>query len=226
MTMLKNFPEFPQQEAYLMIPGAVGDIEVIGTPGKGVSCNNSVKRVAVVCHPHPLYGGTMANKVVHTLARVYRDQGLCVVRFNFRGVGRSGGEHAQGIGESDDLLAVLEWVKHCFPQADVWLAGFSFGSFVAANTLKSALAQGYSIPHLLLVAPAVVNYSFSDMLSFDVPMTMIYGDADEVVDANEIKMWFDRVASEKSMACMEGGSHFFHKRLVDLYAEVERLCFG
>ena len=100
--------------------------------------DNSVEQVAIVCHPHSLMGGSMNNKVVHTVARTHRDRGHPVVRFNFRGVGESEGEYDAGIGEGDDLLAVMAWIKHCFPAAQIWLAGFSFGSFVAANATRCA----------------------------------------------------------------------------------------
>ena len=228
---MNDFPAFPEKEARLILPGAVGKLEAIATPGKQKSGEqpgfdaNDVEQVAIVCHPHSLMGGTMNNKVVHTVARAHRDAGHSVIRFNFRGVGGSDGEYDGGIGEADDLLSVLEWVKHCFPSAQIWLAGFSFGSFVAANTVEKALASGFSIQHLLLVAPAAENYPFDRLTQFSVPLVMIYGDEDEVVSPQSISGWFESVKSAKAMECISGAGHFFHGRLTDLKAAIETLCF-
>ena len=87
--------------------------------------------IGVVCHPHPLHGGTMQNKVVHTAARAMQEAGAATVRFNFRGVGASGGRYDDGIGEVDDALAVIEWARREFSCDTLWLAGFSFGAAVA-----------------------------------------------------------------------------------------------
>lgn len=222
---------FPDKETRLFIPGPVGRLQAIATPPKqsgderSPTSANDTENVAIVCHPHSLMGGTMNNKVVHTLARMHRDQGHPVIRFNFRGVEQSEGEYDAGMGESDDLLAVIEWATQCFPQARVWLAGFSFGSFVAARTVELALEQGYPIEHLLLVAPAVENYDFDRLMEFPVPLVMVYGDQDEVVDAAQIQAWFDLVHTPKQSACLAGAGHFFHGRLTDLKSTVETLCF-
>src|SRR5438552_13678872 len=106
------------------IPGPAGALEAKTTRPAG-----EAKGTAVVCHPHPLYGGTMENKVVHTLARSFDDLALQTVRFNFRGVGASAGVFAQGIGETGDVLAVLNWVRARVP-GNLWLAGFSFGAYM------------------------------------------------------------------------------------------------
>src|SRR5690348_488965 len=115
---------FPEKEATLILPGPVGDLDVIATNHEQA---NNTTPIAIVCHPHPLHGGTMNNKVVTTLARTFKDLGLRSVRFNFRGVGKSGGIYDHGVGECKDLIAVIDWVKKIFPQAPIWLAGFSFG---------------------------------------------------------------------------------------------------
>ena len=109
----------------LFFEGPAGRIEAIlketGAP---------VDRVAIVCHPHPLYGGTMHNKVVYRIARTFLEAGFAVLRFNFRGVGLSEGIHDEGRGEEDDLRAAMKFVNQRFPGAKLWLAGFSFGSAV------------------------------------------------------------------------------------------------
>src|SRR5882724_5388692 len=89
-----------------------------------------VSRAAIVCHPHPLYGGTMHNKVVYRIARAFADAGFAVLRFNFRGTGRSLGEHDDGHGEQEDLRTAIKFIEEKYPKAELWLAGFSFGSMV------------------------------------------------------------------------------------------------
>src|SRR3990167_2550193 len=98
---------FPEKETTLMLPGPVGKLEAIVAPGKG----QETAIVAVICHPHSLFGGSMQNKVVHTVAKTLRDLGVATVRFNFRSVGGSDGAYDEGVGETDDVLAVLRWVQ-------------------------------------------------------------------------------------------------------------------
>lgn len=206
--------QFPAEEQRIHLPGPAGVIEaIVAAPKPG---GNEAGIVSIVCHPHSLMGGTMDNKVVHTVARARRDNGHRVVRFNFRGVAGSAGIFADGIGETEDLLAVIEWVRRVRPADRIWLAGFSFGSFVAARTCEQALAAGVPLDHLLLIAPAVVNYDFAALQQFSVPLQLIYGDADEVVDPTEIQRWYEQVTSEKSVHCLEGAGHFFHGRLTEL----------
>ncbi|MDX1693632.1 MAG: alpha/beta hydrolase [Ketobacteraceae bacterium] len=220
---------FPDKETRLFIPGPAGQLQAIATPGKvsepeqASTSGNSVKQVAIVCHPHSLMGGTMNNKVVHTLARMHRDLGRAVIRFNFRGVEKSEGEYDAGVGETDDLLAVMAWAESCFPGAAFHIAGFSFGSFVAARSLAQAIDQGFNVKHLMLVAPAVENYDFGKLTRFAVPVAVIYGDADEVVDPRAIRRWIDAIHSPSQVACLEGAGHFFHGRLTELKDRAEQL---
>lgn len=205
---------FPPDEQLIHLQGPCGRLEAIAAAPAASQPEAGV--VSIICHPHSLMGGTMNNKVVHTVARARRDNGQRAVRFNFRSVGDSEGEFDHGIGESDDLLAVIDWVRQVRPADRIWLAGFSFGSFVAARTCARALELGAPVDRLLLIAPAVVNYAFDELTQFPVPLTMIYGDADEVVDPHEIARWFDRVRSEKTLHCFSGAGHFFHGRLTEL----------
>ncbi len=221
---------FPDKETRLFIPGPAGRLQAIATPGKTTgeesspTSINGSKQVAIVCHPHSLMGGTMNNKVVHTLARMFRDAGIPVIRFNFRGVEQSEGEYAAGIGETDDLLAVMAWARACFPEAVFRVAGFSFGSFVVARSIDPAIARGYQVRDLLLIAPAVENYEFEKLTEFAVPVAMIYGDQDEVVDPSGIRDWFAAVSGDKDSVCLEGAGHFFHGRLPELKSAAQRLC--
>lgn len=205
---------FPADEQRIDLQGPAGVLKAIAAAPK--NADNGPGNVTIVCHPHSLMGGTMDNKVVHTVARARRDCGHRTVRFNFRGVAGSAGAFDHGIGESDDLLAVIDWVRQVRPDDRIWLAGFSFGSFVAARTCARAVERGDPIDHLLLIAPAVVNYDFGPLRNFPVPLQLIYGDADEVVDAQEIRRWYDGVQSRKSVHCLPDAGHFFHGRLTEL----------
>ena len=216
--------EFPEGESRFFIDGACGQLQAstmapLNAPGADES-----GVVVVVCHPHPLMGGTMNNKVVHTIARCHRDMGHRVVRFNFRGVEKSEGEYAEGIGEVDDLMAVLDWLKSVRPDDRIVLAGFSFGSYVATRALQLALNKGFPVLSLLLVAPAVVNYDFENFTAFDVPLGVIVGDSDEVVDPSSIYRWFDSVTTKKQKIVLKGAGHFFHGQLTELKGLVERLA--
>ncbi len=215
--------EFPEGESRFFIDGECGQLQVSTMAPSNAPGVGEPGIVVVVCHPHPLMGGTMNNKVVHTIARCHRDLGHRVVRFNFRGVEKSEGEYAEGIGEADDLMAVLGWLKSVRPGDRIILAGFSFGSYVATRVLQLALKDGFSVVSLLLVAPAVVNYDFENFTAFDVPLGVIVGDSDEVVDPSSIYQWFDSVTTEKQKVVLEGAGHFFHGQLTELKGLVAQL---
>ncbi len=122
------------------IPGPAGDLEaLLETPQAETGALPAVRAFAVVCHPHPLYGGTMDNKVVYTLARAFQQCGAPAIRFNYRGVGSSAGTYDEGRGETADALAVIAYGRKRWPQAALWLGGFSFGGAVAVRAAgKSA----------------------------------------------------------------------------------------
>jgi len=190
------------------ISGPAGDLELlIDVPG-GARRNY----VAVVCHPHPLFGGTMHNKVAHILARACNDVGASAVRFNFRGVGASQGVHDDGRGEVDDVIAVLAWAEQRWPGVHIWLAGFSFG---AAMALRTALRDA-RVARLVTVAPAL---RWLQGLHDDRPSCrwlIVQGDRDELVDASEVRRWAAQMRQPPELAEIEGAEHFFHGRLTDL----------
>ncbi len=167
--------------------------------------------IAVVCHPHSLKGGSMTNKVVHMVARSFVEMGVPTARFNFRGVGKSQGEYDEGRGESEDLMLVVQWMRNQFPEAPLWLAGFSFGAYVAAR----AHAQ-LSVERLLLVAPPVSMYDFGEFPPLAVPSMVIQPGDDEVIDAQEVDAWVKQKAATAIYHWVEGASHFFHGRLMEL----------
>lgn len=174
-------------------------------------------RIAVVCHPHPLHGGTMTNKVAHTLAKAFDVLGVPTLRFNFRGVGRSTGVFDEGRGEVQDVLAAVGWLRTRFAQAPLWLAGFSFGAFVAHAAHREAGAE-----RLLLVAPPVRMFAFSPTLSVEVPWMVVQGGEDEVVSAESVRHWAERQTHPPRFECLPDASHFFHRRLVPLRALIVR----
>ncbi|MBV1920623.1 MAG: alpha/beta hydrolase [Pseudomonadales bacterium] len=216
--------EFPEGEGRFFINGVCGPLQTSTMAPSNAPGVGEPGVVAVVCHPHPLMGGTMNNKVVHTIARCHRDLGHRVVRFNFRGVEKSEGTYAEGIGEVDDLMAVLHWLTSVRPRDSIVLAGFSFGSYVASRALQLSLRGGIPVVSLLLVAPAVVNYDFENFTAFGVPLRVIVGDSDEVVDPASIYRWFDSVTTEKKKVVLEGAGHFFHGQLTELKGLVEQLA--
>lgn len=202
-----NTDDFPCN-ASLTLPGPVGALEAL------TSCPSENARVAtvVICHPHPLHGGTMQNKVVHTLARTFGDLGLRTVRFNFRGVGESVGEYGHGVGETEDALSVLRWVRARRPNDELWIAGFSFGAYIAL-----CAAARMQVAQLVLVAPPVHLY---DQLGAPpaptAPVLILQGDADEVVSPQGVYAWATTLTRAPNLRKFEGVGHFFHGRLNDL----------
>jgi alpha/beta superfamily hydrolase len=167
--------------------------------------------VGIVCHPHPLFGGAMTNKVVHTVARAFRDHGAPTLRFNFRGVGASGGQYDEGRGETEDLLAVAAWAARRLPGAALWLAGFSFGSWVALRALDRLAPQ-----RLVTVAPPVGRWDFGALTRPRCPWLIVQGDQDELVDARLVANWAEATGAGPRLEVLAGADHFFHGRLHDL----------
>lgn len=203
-----NVNDFPCNQT-LTLAGPAGALEALTV----CPATASVAVTAVILHPHPLHGGTMQNKVVHTLARAFNELGIASVRFNFRGVGASAGSFAHGAGETEDALAVIEWVRAQRPGAAVWLAGFSFGAYVALRTAQRANVAG-----LITVAPAVNLYDFSTLSIPSCPWLLIQGEADEVVPVEAVRAWLSGIAPRPQTLFLPGASHFFHGRLNDLKA--------
>ncbi|MFU8896783.1 MAG: alpha/beta hydrolase [Gammaproteobacteria bacterium] len=172
--------------------------------------------LAVVCHPHPLYQGTMRNKVVHTLARAANRLGAPAVRFNFRGVGASGGAWDEGRGETADALAVIEWARARWPGAPLWLAGFSFGAYVALHA--AAVARPAA---LVTVAPPVGRLPVADTPEPAGPWLIVQGAADELLDHEAVLAWARARPAAPRVALMPATSHFFHGRLAELQQQVQ-----
>ncbi len=208
-----------EKERSLCIDGPVGDIE--GYLHRGaVAQVSGPSLVAVICHPNPSQGGTMDNKVVTTLMRTYRDLGVDTLRFNFRGIGKSQGSFDQGRGELADLQAVLAWVRAQYPQAQLLLAGFSFGSAMAAQASHDVP----QLAHLLLVAPPVERYAYDRDGRFSCPVTVVIGGRDELVNAAGVHAWSAQLTPAAQLLAYPDAGHFFHGLLSQLKSDLsERL---
>lgn len=172
--------------------------------------NRDAGHFGVVCHPHPLYGGTLDNKVVYTLARAFQELGAPTLRFNFRGVGASEGQFDRGEGEVDDALAVVARGRQLFPGAAPWLAGFSFGGAIAVRCAARARPD-----RLVAVAPGVTLLDVAGVVPA-CPWLIVQGDADDVIEPRSVLDWASRLRPSPEVRVMEGAGHFFHGRLHDL----------
>jgi alpha/beta superfamily hydrolase len=201
----------PPAAERLMLQGAAGVLEAQldfpADPGSPAAC-------AVVCHPHPLFGGTLTNKVVHTLARAFTDVGMPSLRFNFRGVGASAGTYDEGRGEVQDVLAAVNYCRERWPQVRVWLAGFSFGAAVAVRASSEARPVG-----LVAVAPAVDRLDIATVVPARAWLVLL-GDADEVVPPQRMLEWAQGLRPAPVTQVLAGAGHFFHGRLPELRERV------
>jgi len=205
-------PELPSSApGGLSIAGPAGRLEsVIDEPPQAAG---APLLAAVICHPHPLFGGTMHNKVVHTLARSLSAAGGATVRFNFRGVGASEGVHDDGVGETQDALAVVAWARSRWPAVPLVLGGFSFGGAVAIRAARAAAPAW-----LITVAPAVDRVRTDDLVLPQVDWLVVQGADDDVVPANTVLEWMGERAPQARVRLLAGTGHFFHGRLHELKA--------
>jgi uncharacterized protein len=202
------------------LAGPAGGLEaLIETPRTAPA--QTPKQFGAVLHPHPLHGGTMDNKVVYTLSRAFHDQGAPTIRFNFRGVGRSGGTYADGIGETEDALAVIAAGRARWPGAAPWLGGFSFGAGVAIRAAARAEAQ-----RLVTVAPAVDRIDLSGASVPEIPWLLVHGADDDVVDHRATLDWAARQPHPPQVVLLPGCGHFFHGKLVELRDAVDQFLKG
>jgi uncharacterized protein len=199
---------FPSEETTFLLNGPAGAIEVLTSVPQD---SQIIKGTAIICHPHPLFGGTMHNKVVTTLARVFRDIGVRTVRFNFRGIGKSEGVHDDGRGEVEDVIAIAEWVKRTCPKEALWLAGFSFGGFVAA-----AAATHLAVKQLISIAPMVSRFRQAHLPPIICPWLIIQGEEDEVISPEELYAWIETLQPKPTLIRMPHAGHFFHGKLMEL----------
>ena len=206
-------PEFPTYSSTLLLDGPAGALEV------AVDRSDCPPRTAtaIVCHPLPTEGGTMHNKVVTMAARALREVGLDTVRFNFRGTGASAGSFDDGVGETGDLLTVAAWVRAQRPDHALWLAGFSFGAYVALRA-----AAELQPAFMLSIAPPVGrSWDFDTLVLPTCPWLVIQGDADEIVDPQAVRSWVEAMPAPPQLVRMPDTSHFFHRKLLDLRGAIK-----
>ena len=196
-------------QSRLSIDGPAGKLEIVANDPGGAR-----RGAALVAHPHPLYGGTLDNKVVQTLAKAFFASGYCALRLNFRGVGASDGVFDEGRGEIEDFLALAEYARRTYGGGELALGGFSFGGFVAASA-----AQQLGPKHLVLVAPAVGRFPVG---AVPAGTLVVHGEEDDVVPLKDVLDWAR--PQQLPMVVFPGAGHFFHGNLVALQKLVERHC--
>ena len=200
----------------LSLPGPAGRLEALLNAG-----SPNATHAAVVCHPHPLFGGTLHNKVVFHTMKALNNFGFPVLRFNFRGTGLSEGEHANGIGEVDDVRAALDWLEREFT-LPVIFAGFSFG---AAVGLRAACADDRVRLLVALGLPAVPVedrvYDFDFLRACPKPKLFVSGSRDQFGPTGKLEALVQTFADPKKLVRIEAGDHFFEGRLKELRAAIE-----
>jgi hypothetical protein len=201
-------PVFPAESGPITLAGPAGAIEAAVELPKA---EDARRGVAVIGHPHPPDGGTMSNKVVTTIARALAESGIASVRFNFRGVGASEGDYDSGRGETLDYLAVAQWLQAQRPNDALWLAGFSFGAWVALRAARQLPVQ-----QMIAIAPPVGFRDFTGVPAPPCPWLVVQGEADDVVDPATVIAWAESAENAPTLVRMSDAGHFFHGRLVDL----------
>ncbi len=196
-----------------IIDGPSGSLEIIvDKPDDSIQKNV----IAVCCHPHSLHGGSMTNKVVHMMSKSLLSLGVMTIRFNFRGVGKSEGDYAEGIGEQDDVIAVVRWLREQHDNFHLWLGGFSFGAYVSAM-----VAHQLNVSQLISIAPPVKRFDFSTFVHPQIPWLVTIGSEDELVELDALESWIQTVKPEPSYIKIPSAGHFFHGCLVELKHLIE-----
>jgi alpha/beta superfamily hydrolase len=200
-------------EKELTISGPAGELECLLVQPDGWRAHDPI---AICCHPHPLHGGTMHNKVVYIMAKTYHQLGSASLRFNFRGVGKSHGEFDNGVGEQADAVAVAAWLRQHYPQAPLWLGGFSFGGFV------SLMVHAQINPtRLLVVAPAVDMYPDVQALQVQTEdWILVQGGQDDLVSPVAVSNWLEQQHNKPRVIWLEQAGHLFHGHLNQMQDQV------
>ncbi|MEN0107511.1 MAG: alpha/beta fold hydrolase [Pseudomonas sp.] len=198
------------REVSLFIDGPTGQLEALYLDLP------EARGLALICHPNPVQGGTMLNKVVSTLQRTARDAGYATLRFNYRGVGASEGASEMVSGEVDDAEAVANWLLAAKPDLPLNLFGFSFGGFVAASLSGRLEARGVAIERLFMVAPAVSRLTEQTPIAQQGALTVIQPEQDEVIAPEVVFAWSAELERAHELLKVAECGHFFHGKLTDL----------
>jgi uncharacterized protein len=194
----------PRRIESLLIDGPAGKLEALLEEPDEQQSGAAPREACLVCHPHPLFGGTMHNKVVYRIARGMRRAGAVVLRFNFRGVGRSEGVHDGGEGEVEDARAALGFLRERYPNLPYSMAGFSFGSRVIVR-----LGCALSPVRLIAVGFPTSRGGFDYLATCGIPKYFIQSAIDEFGPKEELEAAFQRFAEPKQLEFIEAGDHFF-----------------
>jgi alpha/beta superfamily hydrolase len=191
------------QTQRFFINGAAGQLEcALDMP------DATPRGIALVAHPHPLYGGNMDNKVAQTLARAFVTLGYATARMNFRGVGQSAGVHDAGHGETDDMVLLLAHMQQQYPGLPVALAGFSFGTFVQSHLAQRMAEQGTPAERMVLVGTAAGKWKMADVPADTI---LIHGEQDETIPLSAVFDWAR--PQDLPVIVISGADHFFHRKL-------------
>jgi alpha/beta superfamily hydrolase len=197
----------------LFIDGPAGRLEALLKEPAG-----AITRAAIVCHPHPLFAGTMHNKVVYRIAKAFQDSGFAALRFNFRGTQQSEGTHDYGRGEQDDLRAAMSFIEQKYSNAELWIAGFSFG---AAMTLKTACTDPRvrALVFAGLPVSKLGEYELSPA-NCEKPKLLVQGANDEFGSVADLERFYENLGGEKRLKVIADADHFFTGQLNHLYDAV------
>lgn len=198
------------REESLLLDGPCGPLEALYLDVP------EARGLALICHPNPVKGGTMMNKVVSTLQRTARDAGYCTLRFNYRGVGASGGAHDMGDGEVEDAEVAVRWLRERHPELPLNLFGFSFGGFVVATLGGRLETEGLVPERIFMVAPAVMRLDEKAPLPQLGRLVVIQPEQDEVVNPELVYRWSAELQRPHELLKVAECGHFFHGKLVEL----------
>jgi alpha/beta superfamily hydrolase len=192
-------------------PKALRHVDIFSSAGRLEALYRELQDpagVAVICHPHPLGGGTLHNKVVFRAARGLENANVATLRFNFRGVGASGGKHDEGEGEQDDVLAAVEWMKKKHPGKKLFVGGFSFGAWVSSRVA----CELSDVAAMFLIGTPVNKYDFGHLRHCEKPILFVHGTQDEHGEAGKLEKLAQTVRNAETVI-ITGADHFFTKQL-------------
>ena len=194
-----------------MNPKPLRHVDLFGSAGRLEALYRELQDpagIAVICHPHPLGGGTLHNKVVFRAARGLENANIATLRFNFRGVGASAGKHEEGEGEQEDVMTAIEWAKRKHPGKKLIVGGFSFGAWVASRVA----CELPEVDAIFLIGTPVNKYDFGYLRNCEKPMLFLHGTEDEQGDVEKLEKVVEHVRNAESVI-VTGADHFFSKQL-------------